>query len=121
MNNFIKEFKEFALKGNVIEVAIGLVMGAAFKEVVTAFTDAIISPILGILFNQNLSYLSLTIGNVVFTYGNLISTVINFGLTAFVLFLFVKIVNKTKQEKETQEIVSDEIALLREIRDSLKK
>ncbi len=121
MKSFIKEFKEFALKGNVIEVAIGIVMGSAFKGVIDTFISAIISPILGILFNQNLSYLSFKIGNVVFSYGLLITSLISFTLTAFVLFLFVKFVNKTKKEKESVAIVSEEVALLREIRDSLKK
>lgn len=123
MKNFVKEFKEFALRGNVIDLAIGVIIGGAFKGVIDSFITTIISPILGILFNQNLSYITFSVGNVVFQIGAFITTVISFILTAFVLFLFIKVANKTKKEKEevAAPVVSEEIELLREIRDQLKK
>ncbi|MFV0380315.1 MAG: large conductance mechanosensitive channel protein MscL [Anaerorhabdus sp.] len=124
MKNFIKEFKEFAFKGNMIEVAIGLVMGAAFKDLVNVFIEAIISPVIGLLFNQNLSNITVTLGSVIFPVGILLSTIINFILTAFVLFLFIKAVNrsrKAKVEEKVEAVTSEEVLLLREIAKTLKK
>lgn len=90
----VKEFKEFINRGNVIDMAVGVVIGAAFKAIVDSVVSDLISPIIGIIFKQDFSSLSVTINGSVFTYGNFIMAVINFFLIAIVLFLFVKAVNK---------------------------
>ncbi len=90
----VKEFKEFINRGNVIDMAVGVVIGAAFKAIVDSVVTDLISPIIGIIFKQDFSSLSVTINGSVFTYGNFIMAVINFFLIAIVLFLFVKAVNK---------------------------
>lgn len=95
----VKEFKEFINRGNVIDMAVGVVIGAAFKAIVDSVVSDLISPIIGIIFKQDFSSLSVTINGSVFTYGNFIMAVINFFLIAIVLFLFVKAVNKFRDEK----------------------
>jgi large conductance mechanosensitive channel len=133
----LKEFKEFAMKGNLIDIAVGFVMGAAFKEVVTAFTGGIVSPLIGLIFNADFKDLKLVVqegvvnaegvleGEVSVLWGAFLTNVIDFIIVAFVMFMIVKGVNKMKKKEEpapdpapagpTQE------ELLGEIRDLLKK
>ncbi len=132
----LKEFKEFALKGSLLDIAVGFVMGAAFKSVVTAFTAGIVSPLIGLMFNANFKDLKWIIkegvanadgkieGTIAVLYGEFITTVIDFIIVAFVMFLIVKAVNSMKRKEEeaiaapagpTQE------ELLVEIRDLLAK
>tara|TARA_B110000014_G_scaffold258765_1_gene245425 strand:+ start:276 stop:677 length:402 start_codon:yes stop_codon:yes gene_type:complete len=132
----IKEFKDFAMKGNLVDIAVGFVMGAAFKEVVTAFTGGIVSPLIGMIFNADFKDLKLklkdgvanaegVIENEIFLeYGVFLTNVIDFLIVAFVMFMIVKGVNALKRKEEeapaapagpTQE------ELLSEIRDLLKK
>ena len=92
----VKEFKEFINRGNVVDMAVGVVIGAAFKAIVDSVVADLISPLIGIIFKQDFSSLSVTINGSVFTYGNFIMAVINFLIVAFVLFLFVKAVNKMR-------------------------
>ncbi len=122
MKTFIKEFKEFALRGNMVEVAIGIMFGAAFKALIDSFISSFISPIVGVLFNTNLEGLTLTIGNVTFFYGIFLTTLLSFIATAFVLFLMIKAMSSTKKEAEAAPVEPNEdTLLLREIRDALKK
>lgn len=132
----LKEFKEFAMKGNLVDIAVGFVMGAAFKEVVTAFTGGIVSPLIGMIFNADFKDLKYVMkegltdtagkitGEVAVLYGEFLTNVIDFIIVAFVMFMVVKVVNKMKRTKEvvpakpsgpTQE------DLLAEIRDLLAK
>lgn len=132
----LKEFKEFAMKGNLVDIAVGFVLGAAFKEVVTAFTGGIVSPLIGLLFDSDFKALRYKlkegsandageiVGEVWLEYGTFLTNVIDFIIVAFVMFLVVKGVNKMKKKEEpapeppagpTQE------ELLSEIRDLLKK
>ncbi len=90
----MKEFKEFALRGNVVDLAVGVLIGAAFQSVVTSFTDNIISPILGCFGEVNFSEFALNVGNLNLTYGAFITDLINFVITAFVIFMIVKFMNK---------------------------
>ena len=134
--SMIKEFKDFAMKGNLVDIAVGFVMGAAFKEVVTAFTGGIVSPLIGMIFNADFKDLKLklkdgvanaegVIENEIFLeYGVFLTNVIDFLIVAFVMFMIVKGVNALKRKEEeapaapagpTQE------ELLSEIRDLLKK
>lgn len=129
-SKFLGEFKTFVLRGNVMDLAIGVLIGAAFQGLVKSFTDNIISPILGSFSEVDFSAFSLTIGKLNLTYGAFITDVINFVIMAFVVFLIIKFVNGLEQlgKKKTVEpeepavpVKSEEVLLLEEIRDLLKK
>ena len=96
----IQEFKEFINRGNVVDMAVGVVIGAAFKAIVDSAVSDLISPIIGIIFKQDFSSLSVEINGSVFTYGNFIMAVLNFFIVALVLFAFVKAVNKMREAKD---------------------
>ena len=101
----MKEFKEFISRGNVMDMAIGVIIGGAFSAIVTSLVDDIISPILGIFGNTNLDKLSVTLaGDAVLNYGKFLSAIINFLIMALIIFLIVKALNKasslTKKEEE---------------------
>jgi len=132
----LKEFKDFAMKGNLIDIAVGFVMGAAFKEVVTAFTGGIVSPLIGMIFDSDFKALRYQlkegtlndagemVGDVFLEYGTFLTNVIDFIIVAFVMFLVVKGVNKMKKKEEPAPAAPagpTELDLLTEIRDSLKK
>lgn len=124
------------MKGNLIDIAVGFVMGAAFKEVVTAFTGGIVSPLIGLLFDSDFKALKYKlkdgilndagemVGELYLEYGTFLTHVIDFIIVAFVMFMVVKGVNKMKKkEAPAPEAPAgpSEIDLLTEIRDSLKK
>ena len=131
----LKEFKEFAMKGNLVDIAVGFVMGAAFKQVVTSFTGGIVSPLIGLLFNANfkdLKYIAKggvadqagkITGEVAILYGEFLTNIIDFIIVAFVMFMIVKGVNALKKKEapapEAPKGPSQE-DLLGEIRDLLK-
>ena len=130
----LKEFKNFAMKGNLIDIAVGFVMGAAFKQVVTSFTGGIISPLIGLLFNSDLTDLKWiakegvldstgkVVGEVAVLYGNFLTNLIDFIIVAFVMFLIVKGVNITKKkEVPAAPTGPSQEDLLVEIRDLLAK
>jgi large conductance mechanosensitive channel len=98
MKGFIDEFKKFIMRGNVIDLAVGVIIGSAFTGIVTSLNDDIITPILGIFGGVDFSNLSVTLGSgaqaPVLTYGNFITAVVNFLITAFVLFCLIKGINK---------------------------
>ncbi|MGM9649370.1 MAG: large conductance mechanosensitive channel protein MscL [Butyricicoccaceae bacterium] len=96
MKKFLEEFKTFALRGNVMDLAVGVIIGAAFQSIVTSLTDNIITPILNIFGNAELDFsgLVLRIGGANIKYGAFISSVIDFIIMAFIIFLMVKAVNK---------------------------
>ena len=131
MKGFIDEFKAFAVKGNVIDLAVAVVIGAAFGKIVTSLVENIITPIIGALMGgKNFSGLAYTLGNAEITYGVFIQSIIDFLIVAFFIFLAVKAVNKAQDafDGEEEEAVpetppepSEEVKLLREIRDSLKR
>jgi len=132
----LKEFKEFALKGSLIDIAVGFVMGAAFKSVVTSFTAGIVSPLIGLLLKSDLKELKWIVregvanaegvveGTVAVLYGDFITNVIDFIIVAFIMFLIVKAVNKLKKEEEEAPAPPagpSQEDLLAEIRDLLAK
>ncbi len=137
MGKFLKEFKEFALKGNVMDMAIGVIIGAAFGKIVSSLTDNFINPLIAVIFGGN-SEDGLQIGGqftvrgVAFNYGSFLSAVVNFLIIALVLFLILKAINtatekakKLAKKKEEEEAAapaepSEEVKLLTEIRDALK-
>ncbi|MBR1571915.1 MAG: large conductance mechanosensitive channel protein MscL [Lachnospiraceae bacterium] len=97
-NGFISEFKKFILRGNVMDMAVGVIVGGAFTAIVTSLNEDILSPIIGLIGGTDFSYLTLTLGSgenaPVLTYGNFITAVINFLITALVIFLIVRGINK---------------------------
>ena len=105
MRKFLQEFKEFALRGNVMNLAIGVIIGAAFQGVVTSLTDNIISPILGLFTGQNFDNLKLEVLGVSLGYGAFITAVINFIIMALVIFLLVRGMNRLASigKKPTEE------------------
>ena len=121
----IGEFKEFISHGNVLDLAVGVIIGGAFQSLVTSLTNNLISPILGCLTEADFTVYSLKIGNLNLKYGAFLTDIINFLIMAFVVFLIVKFMNRLiKKEEEQAEAEepkeSDEVVLLKEIRDLLK-
>lgn len=123
---FLKEFKEFAVKGNVVDLAVATVLGVAFNAIVGAVVDHILMPIIGMITGGiDFNSLALRVGSAELRYGMAISAIIKFVAIAGFLFLVVKAINKTKKQEQAAPAAppppSEEVLLLREIRDSLKK
>ncbi len=94
MKKFFEEFKTFIMRGNVLDLAVGVIIGAAFQAIVTSLTNDIISPILGLFGGMNFDQLAISVGDVTIGYGKFLTALINFIIMAFVIFLIVKLVNK---------------------------
>jgi large conductance mechanosensitive channel protein len=123
MKNFIEEFKAFALRGNVMDMAIGVIIGGAFQAIIKSFIDNIINPLVGVVFQVDFSSVVIKLGAVNLMIGAFISSVINFILLAFVLFIMVKGINKLKKPEVKEEAAptkSDEAVLLEKILEQLK-
>jgi large conductance mechanosensitive channel len=139
---FATEFKEFAMKGNVVDLAVGVIIGAAFGKIVDSVVKDLIMPIVGRVlggldfsnffillaappagYNGPMTYEALTKAGVpLFAYGNFITVAINFVILAFIIFLMVKQINRLKRNSPPPPAAApEEVVLLREIRDSLKK
>lgn len=121
-------FKEFIAKGNVIDLAVGVIIGGAFGKIVTSIVSDILMPLLGIVVGGvDFTSLSVKIGNAEVMYGNFIQNVIDFLIIALCVYIMISIINKVtskfkkEEEKKEEEKKSDEVALLEEIRDLLKK
>jgi len=125
----LKEFRDFILRGNVLDLAVAVVIGAAFTAIVNSLVGDIIMPIIGVLIGGiNFSSLSITIGSAVISYGNFLQALINFLLIGLTLFLVIKTINrlqkplaKPKAETPPAPVTPEDIVLLREIRDLLKQ
>jgi large conductance mechanosensitive channel len=137
----LKEFKEFAMKGNLVDIAVAFVMGGAFGKVITSFTEGLVSPLIGMLTGKDLSknmwvlkkgvaeikdaagsVVSEAQAEVALKWGAFITAVIDFVIVAFVMFLIIKALNSLKKKEEAAPAPTPEdITLLREIRDALKK
>ena len=132
MNNvkkikIVEEFRTFIARGNVLDLAVGVIIGGAFQTIVKSLTDNLISPILGCFSKADFSAYTLTIGNLNLRYGAFLTDVINFIIMAFIVFIIVKVMNKilvkkeeVKEEKKV-EVKPKDIELLEEIRDLLKE
>ena len=121
---FVKEFKEFAVKGNVMDMAVGVIIGGAFGKIVSSVVDDLLMPLVGMLTGGvAFTALSVKVGEATLTYGNLIQNVIDFLIVAFCIFLMVKGINKFKKQPEPEAPAgpSAEEKLLTEIRDLLKE
>lgn len=127
IKKMMKEFKEFISKGNVVDLAVGVIVGGAFGKIVTSLVNDILMPLLGIVLGGvNFGGLTLKVGSAVIAYGAFIQNVIDFLIIAFCIFVFVKFINKLtikqkKEEKPKPPVKSAEVVLLEEIRDLLKK
>lgn len=137
----IKEFKEFAMKGNLVDIAVAFVLGGAFGKVITSLTEGMIAPIVGLLTGKDLrqnmwvikagvpevkdasgAIISPGVAEVAIKWGAFITAVIDFIIVAFVMFLIVKAINSMKKKQaDVPAPPAEEVILLREIRDSLKK
>ncbi|QNP16079.1 large conductance mechanosensitive channel protein MscL [Bacillus pumilus] len=121
----LKEFREFAVKGNVIDLAVGVIIGGAFGKIVTSLVNDLIMPLVGIIIGgHDFSSLSIKIGSAQILYGSFIQTVIDFLIISFSIFIFIRYLNKLKRKKvEEEEVVEtpgQTEVLLTEIRDLLK-
>lgn len=138
-----QEFREFAVKGNVIDLAVGVIIGGAFGKIVDSVVSDLILPVVGLVFGKlDFSNLFIVLGNVpagtamtldalkkagvpVFAYGNFITVAVNFFILAFIIFVMIKQINRLKRETPPAPAAPaappEDIVLLREIRDSLKK
>ena len=121
-------FKEFISKGNVIDLAVGVIIGGAFGKIVSSLVDNILMPIIGILLGGvDFTSLSVKIKDATITYGNFIQNVIDFLIIALCVYILISIINKItskikkEEEKKEEAKKSEEVALLEEIRDLLKK
>lgn len=134
MKKFFNEFKEFALKGNALELAIGVIIGGAFNQIVTSLVNDIIMPVFGILVGGNISEQAILLAegvtedaNVYLRWGAFLQSMINFLIIAFTIFVFIKVIsqfNKKRVEEETvvEEVTpSEEVVLLQDILSELKK
>jgi large conductance mechanosensitive channel len=128
MKKMAKEFKEFISKGNVIDLAVGVVIGGAFGKIVTSLVDNIIMPLVGLICGGiNFASLHVKVKDAVIYYGVFIQNVVDFLIVAFCIFMVIKFINrfnkkKTKEEEKVEAPKkSDEVLLLEEIRDLLKK
>jgi len=132
----LKEFKEFAMKGNLVDIAVAFVMGAAFSRVVTAFTGGLVAPLVGMLTGKDLSQNKwvikeeikdaagvVTQPEVALLWGAFLTAIIDFIIVAFVMFLVIKAINsmKKKEAPPPPPPTPEDVILLREIRDALRK
>ncbi len=139
--SFASEFKEFAMKGNVVDLAVGVIIGAAFAKIVDSMVKDLIMPIAGKIFggldfsnyylmlssppagySGPMTYEALTKAGVpLFAYGNFITVAINFIILAFIIFLMIKQINRLKKAPAPAPVTPEDVVLLREIRDSLRR
>jgi large conductance mechanosensitive channel len=135
----LKEFREFAMKGNVVDLAVGIVIGAAFGAIVNSLVADVVMPIIGMIGGLDFSNYFIALSSkvtasnladakkqgAVLAYGNFLTLVVNFLIVAFSLFIVIRVMNKLKRDEETKPAEppkpSAEVALLTEIRDLLKK
>ena len=137
----MQEFKAFAIKGNVVDLAVGVIIGAAFAKIVDSMVSDLILPVVGAIFGKiDFSNMFITLAAVppgtgttldalkkagvpVFAYGNFITVAVNFAILAFIIFLMIKQINRMKKSEPAPAPAptAEDIVLLREIRDSLKK
>ncbi len=123
----IKEFKAFISRGNVVDLAVGVIVGGAFGKIVTSLVNDVLMPLIGIVLGGvDFTNLSIQVGNSKIMYGSFIQNIIDFLIIAFCVFMFVKIINRlsSKHKKAEEKPVvkkSDEVLLLEEIRDLLKE
>lgn len=122
MKKFFNEFKKFIERGNVIDLAVGVVIGSAFSKIVSSLVNDLFMPLVGIVIGgHNFTNLSFKVGEAEVRYGSLIQNIVDFLIIAFCIFIFISFINKFFNKKEEVIKKSEEVVLLEEIRDLLKK
>ncbi|MEH6947792.1 large conductance mechanosensitive channel protein MscL [Bacillus sp. JJ634] len=122
----LNDFKKFALKGNVVDLAVGVIIGAAFGKIVSSLVEDVIMPLIGLLLGGiSFANLQFALGDAVVKYGNFIQTIVDFFIVAFSIFIFIRVFNRLQRKKDKEEIAEPakptrEEELLTEIRDLLK-
>ena len=121
-----KEFKTFIMRGNVMDLAVGVIIGSAFGKIVTSLVNDVLMPLIGILLGKvNFTELSVKIGSSTIKYGMFIQNIVDFLIVAFCIFVMIKIINKVMNKKEDKKeekpVKTDELKVLEEIRDLVKK
>jgi large conductance mechanosensitive channel len=120
-----REFREFAVKGNVVDLAVGVIIGAAFGKIVSSLVEDLVMPLIGTLLGGfDFSGLAIKVGGATIKYGNFIQTCVNFLIIAWAIFIMVKVINRLKREEEKPaepKAPPRQEVLLEEIRDLLKK
>ncbi len=117
----MKEFKKFIQRGNVIDLAVGVIMGAAFGKIVSSLVEDVLMPIFGIIVGGiDFTNFVVKIGSATIRYGLFIQNIINFVIIAYCIFIIVKFINKLTNKKEANKPTCEEVILLKEIRDLLK-
>jgi large conductance mechanosensitive channel len=123
-----KEFREFAVKGNVMDLAVGVIIGAAFGKIVSSLVEDVVMPVIGTLLGgMDFSGLAVKIGSATLKYGKFLQTCLDFLIIAWAIFLIVKLINRLKREEEKPAVAPAAVApprqevLLEEIRDLLKR
>lgn len=109
MKKFFNEFKEFAMRGNVVDLAVGVIIGGAFQKIITSFVNDVISPIIGVFANKDFSSLQFEFFGVAVKYGSFITEVINFIIMAFIIFVMVKALNSLSKLNRVEEEKKEEI------------
>ncbi len=118
--SMLKEFKEFAMKGNIVDLAVAVIIGGAFGKIISSLVDDIIMPIIGKVLGDASYFQTMTAGGI--PIGRFIQAIFNFLIIAFVLFMIIKAMNSVKKKEEAAPAApAEDIVLLREIRDALKK
>ena len=120
----VSEFKEFISKGNIVDMAVGVIIGSAFGKIVTSLVNDIFMPIIGVIIGGlDFSNLSIKVGNSAIMYGSFIQNIVDFLIVATCIFFMIKVLSKFKKKEEvkTETTVDENTLLLREIRDLLKK
>jgi large conductance mechanosensitive channel len=120
---FLEEFKKFAIRGNVVDLAVAVVIGSAFGKIVSSLVDGIIMPVIGVLLGGvNISSKTLTLGSAVIKWGLFLQSIVDFTIIAFSIFLVLKVLYSLKiKEAEKASALTTQEKLLTEIRDLLKK
>lgn len=126
MKDFIAEFKAFAMRGNVVDLAVAVVIGAAFGKIVSSLVENIITPLIGVLLGGvNFTGLSMMLGEAEVRYGVFLQSIFDFVIIAFVIFLAIKALSRLQKREEERPKepapTPEDIQLLREIRDALKR
>ncbi|AWN74001.1 large-conductance mechanosensitive channel protein MscL [Legionella anisa] len=119
---FLQEFKQFAIKGNVMDLAVAVVIGAAFGKIISSLVSGIIMPLIGLLLGGiNVANRTFTVGDAVVKWGEFLQAVIDFTIISFSIFLAIKAISLLRKEEEQKETPTKEETLLTEIRDLLKE
>ncbi len=123
MKSFLAEFKAFAVRGNVVDLAVAVIIGAAFGKIVSSLVDTVVMPAIGlVLGGVDFTGWAFTVGSATIAYGKFIQAIVDFVIIAFIIFLALRALSRLeKKEEKPAPGPSEEVLLLREIRDSLKR